>query len=314
MRALVTGAAGFIGSHLTERLLAESNAVVAVDSFSPTYDTGVRREVLEGIRSGSSLQVIEGDLLEMELTELMGDVDVVFHLAARPGVRASWEDFDEFSRSNVQATKRLLAALARVHHQPVLVYASSSSVYGDAGVHPTREDTPLKPISPYGVTKAAAEHLVQAYVSQSSIHGVILRYFTVYGPRQRPDMAFHRWIRAALTGAEIPLYGDGSAVRDFTYVDDVVEATIQAMGLEPGSVANVAGGSPAALREVLDVISRLTNEELRISHEGRQRGDPKRTGGDTSFLSSKTSWVPMTSLQEGIKAEIAWMREILRLA
>ena len=313
MKALVTGAAGFIGSHLTERLLSEGHAVTAVDSLSPTYDTGSRREVLERIRSDSTLQVIEGDLLEMELTELLEEVDVVFHLAARPGVRASWEDFDEFTRSNVQATKRLLAAIARVQHRPKLVYASSSSVYGDTSHYPTPEHTPLNPISPYGVTKAAAEHLVQAYVSQSRIDGVVLRYFTVYGPRQRPDMAFHRWIRAALTEDEIHLYGDGSAVRDFTYVDDVVEATMQAVHLEPGAVANVAGGSPASLSEVLDLIELLTGEDIRVRKDGRQRGDPQRTGGDTSFLTNKTNWVPVTSLQEGIKAEVAWMREVLRL-
>lgn len=311
MKALVTGAAGFIGSHLTGRLLSDGHSVVAVDCFAPTYDTSMRRDALEELRVRNHLQVIEGDLLEMELTEMISEVDAVFHLAARPGVRASWEDFDEFSRTNVQVTKRLLAALARAKHQPVFVFASSSSVYGNTSRYPTPEDTPLNPISPYGVTKAAAEHLVRAYVSQFGVKAVMLRYFTVYGPRQRPDMAFHRWIRAALTGDEILLYGDGSAVRDFTYVDDVVDATVQALDLETGSVANVAGGSPVILTDVVDEIALLAGRKLAIRYEGRQKGDPMRTGGDTSFLRSETSWRATTDLSQGLRDQFDWMKQIL---
>ncbi len=312
MKALVTGAAGFIGSHLTERLVGEQHPVIAVDSFAPTYDTGIRRGTLEHIRSGSSMQVIEGDLLEMELSEIISEVDVVFHLAARPGVRASWEDFDVFSRNNVEATKRLLAVIARATHKVKLVFASSSSVYGSTVEYPTPEATPLNPISPYGVTKAAAEHLVQAYVSQFDVDAVTLRYFTVYGPRQRSDMAFHRWMRAALAGDELVVFGDGSAVRDFTYVDDVVDATLLAVQLPQGSVANVAGGSPASLVDVLDEISRLVGRELGVTHAEEQRGDPSRTGGDTAFLRSELGWQPQTNLSTGLEAEFEWMQQRLR--
>lgn len=311
MKALVTGAAGFIGSHLCERLLTGGAEVLGVDSFAPTYDTGMRRDAIELIRLNGSFSFIEGDLATMELNEVLYDVDVVYHLAARPGVRASWDDFSQFVEANIMVTKRLLQALARSSTPPKLVFASSSSVYGPADVYPTPESTPLAPISPYGVTKASAEHLLAAYVSQYGLDAVALRYFTVYGPRQRPDMAFYRWITAALLGRPLPIYGDGNAIRDFTYVSDVVDATVTATALPPGTVANVAGGTPASIKETLDLIATLCETGITMENIDSARGDPRQTGGDTTLIRSTTGWEPMVSLEEGLRAEVEWIRSRL---
>ena len=306
-RALITGCAGFIGSHLAEELLRRDWAVAGIDNFTPTYETVPRRHIVESLSRSARFRFTEGDLGEMELTQHIEDADVVFHLAARPGVRASWGDFGNSARANIFATQRLLEALTLRPELP-LVFASSSSVYGEAISHPTSEDTPLRPISPYGVTKAAGEALVGAYVGQFGLHAAILRYFTVYGPRQRSDMAFHRWIRAALEGHSLLLYGDGSAIRDFTYVGDVVEATIRSAGIEEQfTILNVAGGSPASIQEVFDLIQEITGAELQVDRQEPAKGDPHATGGDTRRIQELLGWDPAWSLRRGLEAQVAWM-------
>lgn len=307
-RALVTGCAGFIGSHLTEKLLSHGWTVAGVDSFAPTYETEPRRRVVGEISQSPHFRFTEGDIGQMELGGLVEDADVVFHLAARPGVRASWGDFNSSVQANIFALQRVLDALRNQPSVP-LVFASSSSVYGKPNRYPTKESSQLRPISPYGVTKATGEALVGAYASQFGIRAVMLRYFTVYGPRQRSDMAFHRWISAAMEGRPLPLYGDGTAVRDFTYVADVVDATMAAAEVVDGCQAfNVAGGSPASIQEVLALISELLSTRFEIEQQPRAKGDPDRTGGDTSRISAEYGWRPNTALRDGIAAQIEWMR------
>lgn len=303
--ALVTGAAGFIGSHLCERLLADDWLVTGVDSLSPAYETGRRRATAIKLQEHRAFSFIEGDLLRIDLGEQLEDIDAVFHLAARPGVRSSWEDFEWALQANVMATKKLLYAMVSANTKARLVFASSSSVYGTPETFPTSEDELLRPMSPYGVTKASAEQLISAYVEQYGLDVVSLRYFTVYGPRQRPDMAFHRWIRGALNGRTLSIFGDGSAVRDFTYVSDVVSATLGALDITPG-IYNVAGGSPASLKEAISLIAELTERDLKIQYLPKAKGDPPRTGGDVSRIVEAMDWKPNVSLREGLQRQVEW--------
>ncbi len=256
MRCLVTGVAGFIGSHLAERLLADGHTVRAVDRLSPYYDVALKRRSVSRVEAAGDLEFLEQDLASCPIRPLLDGVDVVFHLAAQPGVRVSWGDeFEIYSRDNVLATQRLLEA-ARDASATRIVVASSSSIYGDATRYPVSEGDPAMPQSPYGVTKAAAEALCRLYNSQFSVPVVCLRYFTVFGPGQRPDMAFNRFIRAALDGDPITVLGDGAQSRDFTYVSDAVDATVAAGSRSvPGEVYNVAGGSHATINQVVDALA-----------------------------------------------------------
>lgn len=310
MRAVVTGCSGFIGSHLTERLLQLGWAVLGLDSFAPTYDTVRRRRFVDDISGSSKFEFIEGSINHIDLGPYLDGADVVFHLAARPGVRASWADFAVASEANILATQRVLDSLTN-YPETTLVFASSSSVYGMATGFPTSEEVALSPISPYGVTKAACEALVTAYSSQGGVNAASLRYFTVYGPRQRSDMAFTKWIRAALNGEALFVYGDGSAMRDFTYVNDVVEATIAVAqsDISGHEVFNVAGGSPANLKETISLIQEFVDRDIHVENVETARGDPHRTGGDTTRLRDRTGWSPSWSLQEGLAAQVDWIRQ-----
>jgi nucleoside-diphosphate-sugar epimerase len=277
---LVTGAAGFIGSHVADRLGGEGHEVRAVDRP-------------------------DADLATADLDPLLDGVDTVIHLAARPGVRPSWDEFESYVADNVVGTERLLAAVARSGRVERFVYASSSSVYGNATTHPTTEDALPAPVSPYGVTKLAGEHLCGAF----DVPVVVLRYFTVYGPGQRPDMAFHRMIAAALgDGPAFPLYGDGSAVRDFTYVDDVVDATIAAAHGSVTGTFNVAGGTSTSVGEVLDLVGRLTGTPVPVDRRPAQPGDVRRTGGSTDRLTAALGWRPTVDLETGLAEQIRWHR------
>jgi UDP-glucuronate 4-epimerase len=287
-RFLVTGAAGFIGSHLTEALLARGDDVVAVDSFTDYYDPSLKEENARAFEV-SRLDVAE-DVLPLE------GIDGVFHLAAQPGVRASFEQLDVYLRRNVLATQRVLD-----QSDVRVVYASSSSVYGDAEAYPTPESTRPNPLSPYGVTKLACEQLARAYGADA----VGLRYFTVYGPRQRPDMAFARLVGAALDGSEFELYGDAS--RSFTYVEDAVAATIAAMeGGTSGAIYNVGGGDEATMREAIGVLERVSGRRLDVRAEPAARGDAKRTAADVSLIARELGWKPTTLLEDGLAAQWAW--------
>jgi UDP-glucuronate 4-epimerase len=310
LRALVTGVAGFIGSHLAEALRARDDGVVGVDCLTDYYDASLKRRNLDEVRS-TGATIVEEDLRSCELAPLLDGTDVVFHLAGQPGVRASWSTgFGTYDQHNIAVTQRLLEA---VRENPVkrFVFASSSSVYGNAVHYPTTEDDLPRPNSPYGVTKLAAEHLCSLYADNFDVHTVALRYFTVYGPRQRPDMAIHRLVEAALGGPPFPLFGDGSQIRDFTYVSDIVSANLRAADhprIEPGTVTNVAGGDRASLAEVVTLVSELTGRQVPLDRQSAQPGDVRQTGGSTDRLFALLDWRPSTPLREGLTRQIDWHR------
>jgi len=308
MKALVTGAAGFIGSHLTAGLLDKGASVVGIDCFTDYYPRAIKEKNLEENRLRERFRFAETSIENADLQALLDGVTHVFHLAAQAGVRKSWgKDFMTYTVNNVDATQVLLEACAG---RPIerFVYASSSSVYGDAAAIPMREDALPQPLSPYGVTKLAAEHLCMLYHANHGVPACAMRYFTVYGPRQRPDMAFHRFIRAALREEPISLYGDGEQTRDFTFVADAVAATISAAerGV-PGRAYNVGGGSRVSMNHVLEIIERIAGHPLRINREAAQKGDMRDTYADTARARQDLGFSPTVSLEEGIQAEYRWL-------
>ena len=304
--ALVTGAAGFVGSHLVERLLEAGVRVTGVDGFTSYYDPALKRRNVAGALAHPRYRLLELDLGAAGL-DALPEVDAVYHLAAQPGVRASWgAEFATYAHHNVLATQRLLERY-RSSRLERFVYASSSSVYGDAERYPTPEDLLPRPFSPYGVTKLAGEHLVLLYGRNFGLPVVALRYFTVYGPRQRPDMAFHRFCRAMLRGEPIVVFGDGAQSRDFTFVADAVEATFRAW--ERGGtqgVYNVGGGSQVEVREAIAVLERVLGVRAQVRFEPRPPGDPLRTRADASRLQAALDFVPATGIEQGLAAEAEW--------
>jgi nucleoside-diphosphate-sugar epimerase len=308
-KVLVTGAAGFIGSHLAQGCLQSGHSVLGIDSFAPYYEPELKRVNLAQIGDQAAWEFLEGDLVDLDLVSLLEGIDIVFHLAAQPGVRASWgKSFGAYVDSNVTALQRLLEASRSVALER-FVFASSSSVYGDAARLPTPEETALQPISPYGATKALGEHLCRLYHRSYALPIVMLRYFTVYGPRQRPDMAFNKLIRAALGHDEIVIYGDGGQTRDFTFVRDAVDGTIAAAADgHPGAVYNLGGGTRVSMNEVLEMIADLTGEELDVRHVAAQTGDARDTAADTSRARAQLGFTPSRSLYEGLSEQVAWHR------
>jgi UDP-glucuronate 4-epimerase len=278
VRILITGAAGFIGSHIAEANLKLGHEVIGIDSFTPYYGIDQKLDNLSGVRNNGAFRQERLDLGSDELDAVLEGVDVIYHEAAQPGVRPSWDEFDMYVRQNVMATHRLLQAAVR-NKTPRLVYASSSSVYGNPISFPTKETDLTQPTSPYGVTKLAAEHLVRLFGLQFGLTTISLRYFTVYGPRQRPDMAIHRLIETALFGGTFPLYGDGNQVRDFTYVDDVVAANLLAGSSDPmsGQVINIAGGSAIALTDLIALVERLTGSSVQLNRQPAMPEQPAET-------------------------------------
>jgi UDP-glucose 4-epimerase len=312
MKAVVTGAAGFIGSTLSAALLARGASVVGIDSFTDYYGRDIKERNLEPLRATPGFRFLETAIADAPLAELLADATHVFHLAGQAGVRGSWGDqFRTYITNNIDATQRLLeAAVGRPLTR--FVYASSSSVYGDRAAIPMREDAFIQPVSPYGVTKLAAEHLCVLYHVNFGVPTVSLRYFTVYGPRQRPDMAFHRFIRAALTGQPITLYGDGEQTRDFTYVDDIVAATMAAGDRgRPGGVYNIGGGSRVTVNEVLQSVGRITGRRLDIRRQPAEKGDMRDTFADTSAARAELGFQPAHALDDGLAAECDWLRGLL---
>jgi nucleoside-diphosphate-sugar epimerase len=310
VRTLVTGVAGFIGSTLAEALLARGDHVLGVDCFTPYYDRNAKDANLATLRQSDRFELIEADLRSDDVESLVDGMDVVFHQAAQPGVRLSWsEGFADYVGHNVLATQRLLEAVKATSAAKV-VYASSSSVYGNALSYPTTEDDLPRPHSPYGVTKLAAEHLCNLYAANWGVHTVALRYFTVYGPRQRPDMAFHRLLEAALSGRTFPLYGDGSAIRDFTFVGDAVRANLAAADHDPppGTVVNVAGGSSIAMVDLLELAGDIVGGPVAVERLPNQPGDVARTGGTIDRAQRLLGWEPTTDLREGLTAQADWHR------
>jgi nucleoside-diphosphate-sugar epimerase len=307
MIALVTGAAGFVGSHLSAALLDDGAEVLGVDAFTDYYSRLRKEQNLAHLRGRPGFSFLEDDLSEAPLAPLLDGVDCVFHLAGQPGVRASWgPDFVQYVRHNIAATQRLLEA-SMLHPLRKFVFASSSSVYGDAEAYPTPESLRPQPVSPYGVTKLAAEHLCEVYRTSFGVPVASLRLFTVYGPRQRPDMAFSRLVAAALAGEEFEVYGDGEQTRDFTFVGDVVKAMRDAAASDWCGVANIGGGSRTSLNAVLDIVSDLCGE-LRVVRRPQATGDVRHTAADTSVARAAFGYRPRTSLPEGLAAMVAWAR------
>jgi UDP-glucose 4-epimerase len=308
MKALVTGAAGFIGSHLTAALLDRGAEVTGLDSFTDYYPRFIK-EMNLGVNAGRpGFRFIGGSLQNADLPALLADKTHVFHLAAQAGVRKSWgSDFRIYTDNNVDATQRLLEACVGLPLHRV-VYASSSSVYGDNVSIPMREDALPQPVSPYGVTKLAAEQLCYLYHANHGVPTTSVRYFTVYGPRQRPDMAFHKFIRAALRGDAITLYGDGEQTRDFTFVTDAVAATVAAgdRGAR-GRAYNVGGGSRVSVNQLFEIIGRIHGRPLNIQREAAQKGDMRDTFADSTRARADLGFAPRVSLEQGLEAEYRWL-------
>jgi nucleoside-diphosphate-sugar epimerase len=308
MKVLVTGVAGFIGSSIARRLLADGNAVVGIDSVTDYYEPRIKWANLKRLES-HNFQFVEADINSADLDTLLEGAEVVIHQAGQPGVRSSWgNEFDIYVNANVLATQRLLEASIRKPDLKRFVYASSSSIYGDAETYPCLETNRPRPVSPYGVTKLAGEHLTTLYANNFGLPTVSLRYFTVYGPGQRPDMAFTRFLKATVRGKPITVFGTGEQVRDFTFIDDVVEANMRVAfePIDPGSVFNVAGGSSVTVNEVLDIIAELHGHPLDVERAPGVKGDVFRTGGSSDAIERAAGWRPSTPLREGLSRQYDW--------
>ncbi|TMC80214.1 MAG: NAD-dependent epimerase/dehydratase family protein [Chloroflexi bacterium] len=306
-RVVVTGAAGFIGSHLCERLLSAGHEVVGIDSFSDYYERARKEQNLAGARAHQNFTLEEADLVDGDLKRILHGATVVFHLAGQPGVRPSWGGhFDRYVHDNIVSTQRLLESL---RDTPVerLVFASSSSVYGDAEMFPTKETALPRPVSPYGMTKLAAEHLTFVYMRNFGIPATSLRYFTVYGPRQRPDMAFWRFMEALVEEQEIEVFGDGEQTREFTYVSDAVDGTVKAASADVvGQIINLGGGSRVSVNRVLDTLEDISRIKVRRRHLPAAPGDPRHTGASINLAREKLGWEPRVSLREGLAKQWEW--------
>jgi nucleoside-diphosphate-sugar epimerase len=309
-RALVTGCAGFLGSQLAERLLADGLDVIGVDCFTDFYPRQLKERNVAGLLGDPGFELHERDISRDPIDDLIESASVVYHLAAQAGVRGSFGDgFDVYLRNNVSGTQRLLEAAVR-HPVDAIVYASSSSVYGNAESQPTPETATRAPVSPYGMTKCATEDLAGVYGRNHGLHVVGLRYFTIYGPRQRPDMAFARFVSAGLEGEPITVLGDGLQVRDFTYVDDVVGATVLAAERgAAGAVYNIGGGTPVTLIDAIHMIEDKVGRPISIDYQHHARGDARQTSADTTRARDELGFAPSVSLEEGISRQVEWAME-----
>jgi nucleoside-diphosphate-sugar epimerase len=308
MNCLVTGCAGFIGSHLCERLLADGHRVVGVDCFTAYYPRPIKDRNLAAVLSHPNFRFLELDLSADPLGDAVGRAEVIFHLAAMPGLNKSWTDFDLYARHNLTATHRLLEA---VKGRPLkkFVYASTSSVYGKYASGD--ESLPTRPSSPYGITKLAGEQLCRVHHDEFGLPAVVLRYFSVYGPRQRPDMGYHLFIDAVLRGKPITLTGDGLQVRGNTYIGDCVEATLAAVDAMPGEVFNLGGGELTTVVEVIRKIERITGKTAAIERQPPRKGDQLATGADAGKLYRHLGWKPTTGLDEGLARQVEWQRSLI---
>jgi nucleoside-diphosphate-sugar epimerase len=306
VHTLVTGAAGFVGSHLVEALVARGDTVVAVDSLTPYYEVTQKRANARE----TGVELVEADLRTAPIEPLLDGVDVVFHQSAQPGVRLSWSTgFREYVEQNVLVTQRLLDAVHATGARRV-VYASSSSVYGTQARYPTTETDLPAPFSPYGVTKLAAEHLCGVFAANWGLPTVSLRYFTVFGPRQRPDMSIHRLCEAAIDGGTFPLFGDGSQIREFTYVSDIVAGNLAAADADvaPGTIVNLAGGAEITISDLIDLVGSIAGTTISVDRRAAEPGDSRRNGGAIDRARALLGWEPKVSLRDGIAALLVWHR------
>lgn len=311
MNAIVTGAAGFLGSSIARALLDRGDHVTGIDCFIPYYPRAIKDRNLRSIQGHPRFKFIEGNLVDLDLGPLLDGVDVVFHQAAQAGVRASWgKEFEIYTTNNILATQRLLEA-AKLRKTKI-VYASSSSVYGDTVKFPMQEDDLPAPVSPYGMSKLAAEHLCVLYWRNFQVPTVSLRYFTVYGPGQRPDMAFHKFIRAMRKDEALPLYGTGDQTRDFTYVADAVAANLAAAESgKPGTVYNIGGGSRVSVKHVFETLEKVMGFAPKIQSLPMQAGDVMHTVADTSRAHRDFGYAPKVTLEEGLRVEAEYVRSLM---
>ena len=309
-RVVVTGAAGFIGSHLCDRLLADGHEVIGIDSFTDYYERDRKEANLQAARKHPAFRLVEADLVTAGLSQPLAGASVVFHLAGQPGVRPSWGSmFDPYVQANIVATQRMLETLREISIKR-LIFASSSSIYGDAEMFPTKETALPRPVSPYGMTKLAAEHLAFVYMHNFDIPVTSLRYFTVYGPRQRPDMAFTRFMEALVENHEIGIFGDGEQTREFTYVSDAVDGTVKAASADvAGQVINLGGGSRVTVNRVLDTLEDISRIKARRKYLPVAPGDPRHTGASINVARERLGWEPRVSLREGLTRQWRWFLE-----
>lgn len=313
MNILVTGAAGFIGSQVVDKLLTMGHTVRGIDCFADYYPRILKQGNISAALADPGFELIEQDLLQAPMDQLLAGIDAAIHLSAQAGVRRSWgDDFEVYTANNILATQRLLEG-AKAVGLGRLVYAGSSSVYGDTDDLPMRETSVCRPVSPYGVSKLAAEHLCRLYHTNFGLNTVSLRYFTVYGPRQRPDMAFHRFIRALMEGGTIRLFGDGEQTRDFTFVGDIVQATVDAAlsSMAAGEVFNLGGGSRVSVNQVIERLEQLVGQKAKVERQKVAKGDVRHTEADTSRARQVLGFAPHTNLDQGLAAEVGWVRENL---
>jgi nucleoside-diphosphate-sugar epimerase len=319
MRCVITGVAGFIGSSIADRLLAEGHEVVGIDCFVDYYPRSYKERNLANAKAHDKFTFIEGDLVNLDLAPILDGADVVYHQAAQAGVRASWgASFSIYTHNNILATQRLLETAKTESSAKTLkkiVYASSSSVYGNAESLPTLESMRPEPVSPYGVSKLAAEHLMVLYAKEFNVPTVSLRYFTVFGPRQRPDMSFHIFSRAAVLGEQLRVFGDGEQSRDFTFIGDIVDANIRAAAQtfdrSKPLVYNIGGGSRVTVNQVIKIIEEIVGKKVEVNYLNRMAGDAAHTGADTTLARTHLGYAPKTSVKDGIAAEVEWIKTIL---
>lgn len=312
MKCLVTGTAGFIGSHVAERLLREGYKVIGIDCFTDYYSRALKEANIDRILEDNNFTFIEKNLLDLDLGKCIKGADYILHQAAQAGVRKSWgEDFSIYVQNNILCTQRLLEAAKKTKLKK-FVFASSSSVYGDAEAYPTGEDIKPKPVSPYGVSKLAAENLCYLYWKCFSIPTISLRYFTVYGPGQRPDMAFNIFIKAILSGNAISVYGNGNQTRDFTFIQDVVDANFLAMKSEcAGDVFNIGGGSQVSVHQTIKMIEQITGLKANVNYQDAQKGDVIHTSADITKAREVLGYSPKTGIYEGLAKEVEWIESII---
>ncbi|MDM9385227.1 NAD-dependent epimerase/dehydratase family protein [Chlorogloeopsis sp. ULAP01] len=312
-KSIVTGAAGFIGSHLVEALLKQGEEVIGIDEFNDYYVSTLKKKNIAHLQSHPGFTLIEGNIQFLEWQPLLKDVDIVYHQAAQAGVRASWgQGFHAYTERNINATQVLLEAAKEAPNLKRLVFASTSSVYGDAETLPTHEEICPKPVSPYGITKLAAERLCGLYHKNFGVPFVSLRYFTVYGPRQRPDMAFHKFFKAILQNEAIPVYGDGRQTRDFTFVSDVVAANLAAATAPQavGKIFNIGGGSRVMLTQVLNIIEEVVGHSIQRKHIEKAMGDARHTAADVSKARMILGYEPQVFLRDGLTQEWQWVKRL----
>lgn len=309
MTCLVTGAAGFIGSHLCRRLLKKGFSVIGIDSFTDFYPKWIKNKNILPLMRDNKFEFIAEDINSIGLTKLLNRSDYVFHLAAQAGVRTSWgHNFSVYTKNNIEATQKLLEAVKDTKIKK-FIYASSSSVYGLCPELPISETSPLCPFSPYGVTKLAAEHLCYLYYKNFGLPLVSLRFFTVYGPGQRPDMAFHKFFKKIAKGEQISIFGDGKQTRDFTFIDDIIEANFASLeNGKPGETYNIGGGTRKKLEDIIPIIEKICEKKAEINWEEKQKGDMLHTFANIEKARKDLNYSPKTQIEDGLKEEWTWLR------